>query len=315
MWFKNLVVYRLPAGWSMSAAELEAALAGARLRPCGPLEMQTRGWVEAAPDGRLVYALAGHLLVALGTEQKLLPASIVRQVAKERAVEIAAEQGHPVGRRQMRDIKLRVLDELRARALTRRRVTRAWIDVEGGRCVVEAAGAARAEQVVEALHAVIDGFAVQPLKGDRSPQTTLAGWLRHGDLPPRFSIEPDLELKAPDKVKGSIRYNRHPFDPRQVQSLLAGGLRVTRLGLTWRDRVTFAVTELLEFKRVELLDIGSDSDGTADRGDEGGDAADEAARFDADFMLMTGELAGLLAEVDTAMGPMATTSASARQAA
>ncbi|MCC6172270.1 MAG: recombination-associated protein RdgC [Gammaproteobacteria bacterium] len=303
MWFRNLVVYRLPAGWSTSAAQLEEALSGGRLRPCSPLEMQSRGWVEAAPDGRLVHALAGHLLIALGTEQKLLPASIVRQVAKERAVEIAAEQGHPVGRRQMRDLKARVLEELRARALTRRRVTRAWIDPEGGRFVVEAAGAARAEQVVEALRMALDSFAVQPLKGERTPHATFAGWLRHGDLPPRFSIEPDLELKAPDKARGSIRYNRHPFDPRQIQSLLAGGLLVTRLGLSWRDRVAFAVNDKLEFKRVELLDVDSDAD-AADAVD-GEDAADEAARFDADFVLMTGELAGLLAEIDAAMGSAA----------
>ena len=135
MWFRNLVVYRLPADWSMSAAQLEEALAGDRLRPCSPLEMSSRGWVEAAPDGRLVYALAGHFMIALGTDQKLLPASIVRQAAKDRAAEVAAEQGHPVGRRQMRELKMRVMEELRARALTRRRVTRAWIDIEGGRFV------------------------------------------------------------------------------------------------------------------------------------------------------------------------------------
>ncbi len=300
MWFRNLVVYRLPAGWSMSAGQLEEALAGDRLRPCGPFDMTTRGWVEAAPDGRLVYALAGHYLIALGTDQKLLPASIVRQVAKERAAEIAEEQGHPVGRRQMRELKMRVLEELRARALTRRRVTRAWIDPAAGYFVVEASGASRAEQVVETLRNSLDSFAVLPLKGDRTPHTVMAGWLRHGDLPPRFNVEPDLELKAPpDKAKGSIRYNRHPFDPRQVQALLAGGLLVTRLGLTWHDRVAFALNDKLEFKRVEMLGVDADAD-DADGG--GDDAADEAARFDADFALMTGELAALLAEVDAAMG-------------
>ena len=132
MWFRNLIVYRLPDDWSMSAAELEQRLEGDRLRPCGALEMQSRGWVESAPTGRLVHTVAGHHLIALGVDQKLLPSSIVRQVAKERAAEIAAEQGFPVGRRQMRDLKMRVLEELRARALTRRGVTRAWIDPQGG---------------------------------------------------------------------------------------------------------------------------------------------------------------------------------------
>jgi recombination associated protein RdgC len=35
MWFKNLVVYRLPADWSLSAAQLEEQLSQRTLQPCG----------------------------------------------------------------------------------------------------------------------------------------------------------------------------------------------------------------------------------------------------------------------------------------
>ncbi len=283
----------------MSAADLEQRLEGDRLRPCSPLAMQSRGWVESAPTGRLVHTVSGHHLIALGVDQKLLPASIVRQVAKDRAVEMAAEQGFPVGRRQMRDLKMRVFEELRARALTRRQVTRAWVDPRGGWFVVETASAARAEQVVETLRLALDTFAVQPFKGDRTPQLTMAHWLRHGDLPARFSIDPELELKAPDKARGSIRYSRHPFDPRQVQALLAGGMQVTRLGLTWQDRVALVLNDKLEVKRLELLGIESDSD-TAEDGDA---EVDAAAKFDVDFVLMAGELSRLLAELDAALTP------------
>ena len=306
MWFRNLIVYRLPADWSMSAVELEQRLEGDRLRPCSPLEMQSRGWVEAAPTGRLVHTVAGHHLIALGVDQKLLPSSIVRQVAKERAVEIAAEQGFPVGRRQMRELKLRVLEELRARALTRRRVTRAWIAPQGGWFVVEASGAARAEQVIETLRMATGTFAVTPVKGDRSPHLTMAHWLRHGDLPARFTIDPELELKAADKARGSIRYSRHPFDSRQVQALLVGGLRVTRLGLTWRERVALVVNDKLELKRIELLGVDRDSDAEGETAGESEGEAEAAERFDVDFMLMAGELSGLLADIDAAMGASAT---------
>lgn len=296
MWFRNLIVYRLPADWTLSPVELERRLEGDVLRPCSPLQMQSRGWVEAAPTGRLVHQVAGHLLIALGVEQKLLPASIVRQVAKERAVELAAEQGFPVGRRQMRDLTLQVFDELRARALTRRGVTRAWIDPAGGWFVVDAAGTARAEQVVETLRLSIDTFAVQLFKGERAPQLTMSHWLRHGDLPAPFSIDPELELKAPDKARGSIRYSRHPFDIRQVQALLAGGLQVTRLGLTWQDRIAFVLTDKLELKRVELLGIRSE------RGSEDEDDGEQDAivKFDMDFALMSGELSRLLTGLDAA---------------
>ena len=48
MFFRNLVLYRLPAGWSLPVALLEEVLGQHALRPCGSLDMQTRGWMPCA---------------------------------------------------------------------------------------------------------------------------------------------------------------------------------------------------------------------------------------------------------------------------
>src|SRR5687768_4135191 len=129
MWFKNLVVYRLPKDWGLSAADLEDQLWGRKLRDCSRLEMFNRGWVPSSPDDqRLVYTLNRQHLIALGVNQKILPSSIIKQETQERAKVLAKEQGHPVARRQLREIKESVTSELRARALVRRKVMRAWID-------------------------------------------------------------------------------------------------------------------------------------------------------------------------------------------
>ncbi len=85
MWFKNLVVYRLPADWAISAAELEEKLNTRTLQPCSPFEMLSRGWVAPSGTGRLVHTVNQQHLIALGANQKLLPASIIRQVTLERA--------------------------------------------------------------------------------------------------------------------------------------------------------------------------------------------------------------------------------------
>src|ERR1700678_213329 len=151
MLFKNLVFQRLPAEWSLSAAEFEGQLAARMLRPCGPFEMSCRGWVPVTSGGRLLHTVNLQHMIALGVNQKLLPGSIIRQVAEERAQLQAQEQGFPLGRKQMRDLRARVADELRARALTRRTVTYAWIDGQAGWFAVNAAGPARAEAVVETL--------------------------------------------------------------------------------------------------------------------------------------------------------------------
>src|SRR6202023_4427725 len=169
MLFKNLVFHRLPANWELSAADFESQLAGRPLKPCGPFDMSSRGWVPVTSGGRLLHTVNRQHLVALGVDEKLLPGSIVRQVAQERADIQAQEQGFPVGRKQMRDLRARVGDELRGRALTRRRVTRAWIDTAGGWFAVDAAGIPRAEMVVETLSDTLGSFAPQAVQSERSP--------------------------------------------------------------------------------------------------------------------------------------------------
>ena len=165
MLFKNLFVYRLPADWSWTAGDLETRLGGHLLRPCGHFDMLTRGWQPVTKGGRLLHTVGQHHMLSLGTNRRLLPASIIRQVAEERAEAQAAEQGFPVGRKQMRDIKAQLADELRARAFTRRTTTRAWIDSRSGWFVIDAAGAPRAESMLETLVATLDSFVPSPLEG------------------------------------------------------------------------------------------------------------------------------------------------------
>lgn len=295
MFFRNLVVHRLPADDMPPAPELEERLAQRTLQPCGPFDMASRGWVApAAGSARLVYTVGLQHLIALGVDQKLLPASVIRQVTTERAAVLAIEQGFPVGRRQMRDLRLRVTEELRSRALTKRRMTRAWIDPRNGWLVVDAAGAARAEEFVEALRDTLGSFAVQRLEAECSPQASMALWLRQGDAPLRFTIEQDLELQAPDRTKAVIRYTRYPLESREILAHLSAGLCATRLGLTWNDRVSFILTEKLQLKRIEFLEMKKDA---ADGGE-----ADAAEQFDIDFAVMAGELAALLSDLTQALG-------------
>jgi recombination associated protein RdgC len=294
MLFKNLVFHRLPTEWSLSAAELEGQLAGRTLQPCGPFEMSSRGWVPVTSGGRLLHSLNQHHMIALGDNQKLLPGSIIRQVAQERAEVQAEEQGFPVGRKQMRDLRARVADELRARALTRRRVTRAWIDTEGGWFAVDAAGITRAETVVETLGDTLGSFAPLAIETERSPHAAMASWLLRGEAPGRFSIDDDLELRGADKSKTIIRYTRHPLDGKEIQAHLASGKFPTRLGLTWNDRVSFVLTDKLQVKRLEFLEMGKDS--------TEGDDVDPAEQFDIDFAVMAGELANLLKDLRQALG-------------
>ena len=294
MLFKNLVFHRLPANWELSAADFESQLAGRTLKPCGPFDMSSRGWVPVTSGGRLLHTVNRHHMVALGVDEKLLPGSIVRQVAQERADIQAREQGFPVGRKQMRDLRARVADELRARALTRRRITRAWLDPASGWFAVDASSVPRAEMVVETLSDTLGTFAPQAVETSRSPQASMASWLLRAEAPAHVSIDDDLELQSADKAKSIIRYTRHPLDGKEIRGHLAAGKYPTRLGLTWKDRVSFVLTDKLQVKRLEFLEMSKDS--------TEGDEVDPAEQFDIDFAVMAGELGGLLKDLTSVLG-------------
>ncbi len=122
MWFKNIFVYRLATDWTMSATALEEKLSLHPLQACAGLDKQSRGWVSCHGDDRLVHASNRQMLITLGVEQKLLPASIVNQFAKDRVADLEAQQGYRVGRKEKKEIKERVTEELLPRAFAHRRI-------------------------------------------------------------------------------------------------------------------------------------------------------------------------------------------------
>lgn len=289
MFFKNLCLYRLPQDWNLSAADLEAQLESRPLQPCGHFDMITRGWVPVGPTARLLHTMNTQQMIALGVEQKLLPGSIIRQVATDRAVEIAAQQGYPVGRKQMRDLKLQVTEELRARALVKRRITHAWIDRDHGLFVVDAAGIARAEEVIETLRETLGSFAVVPVDAARSPQVAMANWLGLGHVGNLLNIDDELELQAADLSKATIRYSKHAFENAQVRQHFAAGFVPARLGLTWNARISFVLTAKLQVKRVQFLEMEKESEGAAD--------VDPQEQFEIDFAVMCGELGKMIGDL------------------
>ena len=294
MWFKNLVVYRLPAGFAVNTDDLERKLAHHSLQPCGGLQMESRGWICPHEDGLFLYQQRSQCLLAMGVEQKILPASIVRQEAEIRAEDIARRQGRPVGRKQMRELKDQVTDELLPRALSRRRTTYGWIDVANGWLGVDAAADARAEQFMEVLRSTEDTFQAKRLDTQRTPASAMAEWLLRGEAPGAFGIDQDLELRSADASKATVRYSRHNLEGKEIREHIAAGKTVVRLGLTWNDKISFVLTEFLQIKRLSFLDIMKEVSGA--------EAENKDEQFEIEFALMTGELALMLADLTKALG-------------
>ncbi|MDD4912217.1 MAG: recombination-associated protein RdgC [Sideroxydans sp.] len=294
MWFKNIFIYRLPADFKITADTLQTKLALKPLMPCSGLDKQSCGWVSCRGDDRLVHSANKQILFALGIEQKLLPASIINRFTKERAADIEAQQGFKPGRKAMKDLKQAVTDELLPRAFSVQRTIYAWLDLASGRLIVEAASSAKADEFLAFLGKTVDNFPAALLQTELSPVAAMTDWVAAENVPAGFTIDRELELRASDENKATVRYANHVLEGAEILGHISGGKRVTRLGMTWNDRISFVLNEHLQIKRIDFLEIIKEQSHKV--------ANDDDEMFELDFTLMTGELSKMINSLTDALG-------------
>ena len=292
MWFRNLLIYRLPKNWPATANQIEEQLAQHRLAGCKNNESQTMGWVEPCEHGGLLHAVNRQWLLALGVEQKLLPASVVKQFAKDRAKEIEEREGRKLGRKEMRELREQITDELLPRAFIRRRTTYGWIDPINGWLIIDAGAQAKAEEFIEHLRKSIKEIPIKSLKLIHAPSALMTTWISENEAPAGFTIDQDLELRSPEEA--TVRYAKHALEGDEIRQHIARGKTATRLGMTWNDKISFMLTDSAQVKRLAFLDILKEA--------AEAQSDNAAEQFDLDFALMTGELARLLDDLIEAIG-------------
>lgn len=289
MWFKNLMIYRLPAPWAITAKQLDAQLATQFFTPCSSAENQSQGW--DAPRGEsLVHTVNGQFLINLATEKKLLPASVINQVAKARAAEIEEHQGFKPGRKLLKEIKEQVTEDLITKAFSIKSNTHVWIDPKNGWLCIDTSSPSKSDDVLKMLLKTISAFPVEMLRVMRSPVSAMTDWLAGNEAPIGFTIDQDTELRSSAQSKATVRYVRHTLDPKEISGHIASGKQCTKLAMTWRDKISFVLTESLTVRRIQPLNVLIEKQ-----------EAQEDDQFDSDFALMCGELNNFFADLVTAL--------------
>jgi recombination associated protein RdgC len=297
MWFKNLALLRFTESFGLNATELEERLEQRRFRHCGSLEPVSAGW--CAPLGKdtfpLVHGTGGFLMVCLQKEEKILPASVVNEIVAERVGEIEEAQGRPVRKKERDGIRDEVLQDLLPRAFSHSRRTYGYIDPKGGWLVVDSASARKTEEFASVLRQVLGSLPVVPLATRERPGAVMTQWLMEDGPPPGVTLESECELRSPEEDGGIVRCRRHDLSVPEIQNHLEAGKEVIKLAFTWNDRLSLVLDEALSVKRLRFLDLVQEE--AADT-----EADDPAARFDADFAVMSLELAAFLPQLAEMFG-------------
>ncbi|WP_324019430.1 recombination-associated protein RdgC [Aeromonas hydrophila] len=297
MWFKNLQVYRLTRPFDLTTEQLESQLESLTFTPCGSQDMSRFGWTP--PLGKfgraLTHSADGQILICARKEQKMLPSTVIKEQLAEKVEAIEFEQGRALKKKEKEALKEELLHTLLPRAFSRTTNTFAWINAANGLLIVDASSAKKADDVLALLRKSIGSLPVVPVALKNPPEITMTEWLQQGNLPATFTLEDESELRSAQQHGGIARFKQQDLMTDEVKNHLANDKLVTKLALNWGERLSFVLGDDLSIKRLKFSEeLREQNDDIT--------SEEPAARLDADFALVTGELAQFIPALFAALG-------------
>ncbi|KYO50823.1 recombination associated protein [Yersinia pestis] len=282
---------------SLSADEMEKQLSAFSFTPCGSQDMAKTGWVSpmGSHSDALTHTVNGQIVICARKEEKILPSPVIKQELQDKIERLEGEQHRKLKKTEKDSLKDEVLHSLLPRAFSRFNQTFLWIDTVNDLIMVDAASAKRAEDTLALLRKSLGSLPVVPLTLENPIELTLTEWVRSKTLPAGFALMDEAELKAILEDGGVIRCKKQDLFSDEIAVHIEAGKLVTKLALDWQERIQLVLSDDGSLKRLKFADTLRDQNEDIDR-------EDFAQRFDADFILMTSELAALIKNLIEALG-------------
>jgi recombination associated protein RdgC len=297
MWFKNIRAYRLTSPFDLSPEQLAEQMQSALFRPCAKSQASSQGWVPPLGEETeaLTHAAAGRILICMRREEKILPASVVREQVADRVREIEREEARKVYRKEKLRLKDEITQDCLPRAFSRSSTVHAYIDPQANWLFVDSTSATRAEELVTLLRECIGTLPLLLPRVNQSPAAAMTGWVLHRNLPEDFALQQDCEMKDPGEDGGVVRCKGIELAGEETDIHLQAGKQVVKLAVQWDEKVSLILAEDLCLRRLRFVDeLVAENDDLAE--------GDPLARMDADFLLMSDVVTELQDRVITLFG-------------
>ena len=305
MWFKNLRLFCLTQEFNLPVEELEVQLIENAFIPCTSYEKSCIGWVSplgntAFPsedeDNKpmLTHVVGDYIMLCAQKQDRLLPATVVREATDEKVGEIEHRQARKIYRKERREIQDDVFSSLLPRAFTRSARIHAYIAVKEKLLVVDAATAPKAEEFLNLLRDTLGSFPVALPDSKREPGSVMTQWLKNQKATDKFEIHDDCELVNPQDQTNIIRCKSQDLMSDEIQSHLSAGKHVSQLGVLWNSILSCAVDTDLAIKRLRFDTMKEEA--------ESFEEESVAQKFDQEFAVMTLELSSFFKSLFNAFG-------------
>lgn len=279
MWFKNLALFQLTEKFTLTVEEVEKHLNEHAFAPCSTSAPVSMGWVSPLGNNApIVHAASGFMLMAFKVQEKIVPASVIKELVDEKVAEIELQESRTVKKKEKDTLKEEIYQTLLPRAFTRNSVINAYIDTQNGWLVVNASSAKKAELLTVNLRKALGSLKI------RIPEVLpvsmrLTQWLKTNEYPAALTIEDQCILQDDKDASGIIRCQRQNLFTDDILSLIESGRETVQLGLSWQDQLSFIINDEFMIKSVKFLEMVQD---------KANDIVSETKqeRFDADFIIM-----------------------------
>ncbi|RXE35408.1 recombination-associated protein RdgC, partial [Xanthomonas perforans] len=294
--FRNLTMFRFPT--SLDLAAVEELLPQCALKPVGPLEMSSRGFVS--PFGReeteqLSHRLGDFLWLAIGGQDKMLPGAVINDALEQKCAEIEKADGRRPGGKARKRLKDDIIHELLPKAFVRNSRTDVILDLANGVAIVNTSSRKTGENVMSEIRGMLGSFPALPLNAELAPRAVLTGWIAGEPLPASLSIGEEAELRDPIEGGAIVKCQHQELRGDEIEKHLEAGKQVTKLALVLDDNLSFVLGDDLVIRKLKFLDGALDQLANTD-----GDGL--RAELDARFALQSGEVRRLFLVLEQAMG-------------
>ncbi|KOB04956.1 recombinase RdgC [Xanthomonas arboricola] len=295
MLFRNLTMFRFPTSIDLSG--VEELLPHVALKPVGPLEMSSRGFVS--PFGReeteqLSHRLGDFLWLAVGGQDKMLPGAVIDDALERKCSEIEKAEGRRPGGKARKRLKDDIIHELLPKAFVRNSRTDVFLDLSTGVAIVNTSSRKAGESVVSEIRGALGSFPALPLNSEVAPRGILTGWIAGEPLPEGLSLGEECEMKDPIEGGAVVKCQHQELRGDEIDKHLDAGKQVTKLALVLDDNLSFVLGDDLVIRKLKFLDGALDQLEHSD-----GDGA--RAELDARFALMSAEVRRLFLLLETAL--------------
>ena len=290
--FRNFHYFQAEGRWPDNEEALSKALESAWFEPCGQLTERSSGFEHGAPDASELLArrVRGADLFRLRSQSRVLPHAAINEELDVRIDDYRQRMQEAPSSREKRRMKAEVRESLLPKSMLKSDRIWGYFDLKEQVLGIDAAQPAATERFLRRLQAACDNIKFRPLQFAR-PFSDLLTKVFLGSAQRPFSIGRECRMQDAADVRSVVRWSNFDLADTSIRSHVANGMLLTHLEIVYDNIMSFVIDENGVITKIKFL--GMD--------DEREDNEDPLARLDAEFVLMTGTLRRMLADLNKAL--------------